>query len=336
MKKVIEILIAIKKFLILIGNKIGIALNATLKFLKGNPVSRFLVSSKGIKVIVFVGFIIGIIELVFAVLIYGFHSTDKVTRIAAKVVPYPAAVVNQSFISYNEYLRERDYIHHFYNSTGQADLDYKAIDAEIINQLAENKLLSLQAFLYGEKVSKVEVNSTLDQIIEQNGGQDQVEKVLSDLYGLNIEQFKKLIRTQILRDNINKKLIMRVTARHILVRADENVVPEKVAETKTKIEGIKTEIQNGLDFSEAAKKYSEDTGSAENGGLLESFAKGEMVEEFSNVAFSAEVGKVSDPVKTSFGWHIIKVEERTGKIDNNFTDWLAGLKKDSLIIKFVK
>lgn len=331
-----EVLVKIKKFFIFIGNKIGIAWRATTKFLAENPVSRFFASAKGIRTIIYLGFALGVIELAFAVLIYGFHSTDKATRIAAKVVPYPAAVVNQGFISYNEYLTERDYIHHFYNSTGQADLDYKAIDSEIINQLAENRLLSLQAFLYGEKVTKAEINSTLDQIIEQNGGQDQVEKVLSDLYGLNIDQFKKLIKTQILRDDINNKLIMRVTARHILVRVDENAAPEKIAETKAKIEGIKTEIQNGLDFAEAAKKYSEDTGSAENGGLLESFAKGEMVEEFSAVAFSAEVGKISDPVKTSFGWHIIKVEERTGKINSNFTDWLAALKKDSLIIKFVK
>lgn len=336
MKKIIEVLNKIKKFLVPAGQKIATAWRATTKFLAENPVSRFFASTKGIKTVVYVGFILGVVELVFAILIYGFHSTDKATRIAVKVVPYPAAVVNQGFISYNEYLTERDYIHHFYNSTGQADLDYKAIDSEIINQLAENRLLSLEAFLYGEKVTKAEVNSTLDQIIEQNGGKEQVEKVLSDLYGLNVEQFKKLIKTQILRDKINNNLITRATARHILVRADENVPPEKVAETKAKIEGIKTEIQNGLDFAEAAKKYSEDTGSAENGGLLESFAKGEMVEEFSKVAFSAEVGKISDPVRTSFGWHIIKVEKRTGKIDNNFTDWLASLKKNSLIIRFIK
>lgn len=340
MKKVLGALISFVKKLGVAYKVVVVFLGNILKkvweFLKNNPISKVIATPKGIKATVWICFVIAIAEFAFGILVYGYKSTDKITAKAAAIVPYPITAVNEGFISYNQFIKGREYIHHFYNSTVQQEFDFDAIDKEILNQLIENRLVSLESFLYGKGVKGTEVDATFDQIIEQNGGKEQVEKVLSDLYGLNVEQFKKLIRTQILRDKINNELIMRVTARHILVRADENVPPEKVAETKAKIEGIKTEIQNGLDFAEAAKKYSEDTGSAENGGLLESFAKGEMVEEFSKVAFTAEVGKISDPVRTSFGWHIIKAEKRTGKIDNNFTDWLASLKKNSLIIKFIK
>lgn len=304
--------------------------------IKNNSFVRFILSSKGIKLFFWIFLIIALIQVVFGVMIYGFKKDDKVTRIVAKIIPYPVAIVNQNVITYNEYLSEKDYIHHFYESTAQEGIDYAAIDKEILNQLIENKLLNYEAFIYKAKVKNEEIDSTLNTIVEQNGGEEKVEKVLDELYGLNIDQFKKLVKTQLIRDKINDKVIMKVTARHILVRIEKDAPAEKVDEANKKIAGYLAEIYNGLDFSEAAKKYSEDTGSAETGGLLEPFASGEMVEEFSKAAFEANPGQIVGPIRTDFGWHIIKVEEKTGQIEKSFSDWLNSVKNKSLIVKFIK
>src|SRR5262245_3211955 len=88
-----------------------------------------------------------------------------------------------------------------------------------------------------------------------------------------------------------------VHARHILV------------ETEDDAKAVKAELDKGADFAELAKKKSKDPG-ASDGGDLGFFTKDQMVPEFSQVAFSLEPGKVSDPVKSQFGWHIIKVEEK--------------------------
>src|SRR6202012_1469234 len=91
-----------------------------------------------------------------------------------------------------------------------------------------------------------------------------------------------------------------VHARHILV------------ETEDEAKAIEDELKKGADFAELAKKKSKDPG-ASDGGDLGFFTKDQMVPEFSNVAFSLEPGKISDPVKSQFGWHIIKVEEKRNR-----------------------
>src|SRR3981189_1271693 len=91
-----------------------------------------------------------------------------------------------------------------------------------------------------------------------------------------------------------------VHARHIMV--------ENTEEAKA----IKAELNKGADFAELAKKKSKDPG-ASDGGDLGFFTKDQMVPEFSAVAFTLEPGKISDPVKSQFGWHVIKVEEKRSR-----------------------
>lgn len=273
-------------------------------------------------------------EIAFAIMIYGFKMDNKATKYAAKVVPFPVAVVNFDFVTYNDYLKEKDYIHHFYTATQQGDVSFKDIDSQIIDQLIENKIVGLEALRNHVKVDQADLNVTINSLVEQNGGQDKVKGVLNELYGLDLKDFTKLVRIQMLRDKLNDKMIAKVDAQHILIRVDANASEDQVAAAKTKIEGILAEIKGGLDFGEAAKKYSEDTGSADQGGKLDPFAKGDMVEAFSNTAFATPVGEISAPVRTEFGWHIIKVVGRTGTIEKSFSDWLLEVRSKSLIAKF--
>jgi len=89
-----------------------------------------------------------------------------------------------------------------------------------------------------------------------------------------------------------------VAARHILV------------ETEEKAKEVREKITAGGDFAALAKEYSADTGSKDKGGLLGYFGRGQMVPEFEKAAFTMTKGQVSEPVKTNFGWHIIKLEDR--------------------------
>ncbi len=91
-----------------------------------------------------------------------------------------------------------------------------------------------------------------------------------------------------------------VRARHILVKSEEEA------------RDIIKQLKAGADFTELAKKSS-DGPSAQTGGDLGYFSRGQMVKPFEDVAFALQAGQISDPVKTEFGWHVIKVEDKRNR-----------------------
>jgi peptidyl-prolyl cis-trans isomerase D len=99
-----------------------------------------------------------------------------------------------------------------------------------------------------------------------------------------------------------------VRASHILINQYGNGQRNKEEAMK-----IYEQIKNGADFGKLALEYSRDPGSAQNGGDLGWFSKGMMVPEFENVALNAKVGVVQEPVETQFGYHIIKVTDKSDK-----------------------
>lgn len=101
----------------------------------------------------------------------------------------------------------------------------------------------------------------------------------------------------------------RVKARHILLRLPPEPKPEEAGKAKKLAEDLIERIKKGEDFSELAKKYSQDPASASQGGDLGYFQTGETVAPFEEAAFSLKIGGISPPVKTPFGYHIIKIED---------------------------
>jgi peptidyl-prolyl cis-trans isomerase D len=110
-----------------------------------------------------------------------------------------------------------------------------------------------------------------------------------------------------------------VKARHILFKLDQNTPAEKVQAVQAKAASVLERLKNGEDFAKLAKEYSEDKTSAEKGGELGYFKKGEMVKPFEEAAWSLKPGELSSVIRTPYGFHLIRVddikEERTKSLD---------------------
>jgi len=122
-----------------------------------------------------------------------------------------------------------------------------------------------------------------------------------------------------------------VEARHILIKLNPDANAEEVENARQRIETVLDMAKGGQDFAELAKKYSEGPTKAQ-GGNLGAFRREAMVKPFADKAFSMKPGEISEPVRTRFGWHIIKVEkvnpEKTSSLSEARDDILNNLKAD--------
>jgi peptidyl-prolyl cis-trans isomerase C len=101
-----------------------------------------------------------------------------------------------------------------------------------------------------------------------------------------------------------------VRARHILIRVADPKDEKASREAENKIKALIERLKKGEDFAALANEFTEDPSGKQNGGDLDYFTKDQMVPEFSAVAFRLEKGQISEPVRTQFGWHVLKVEDK--------------------------
>ena len=102
------------------------------------------------------------------------------------------------------------------------------------------------------------------------------------------------------------------TASHILLTVEDGISKDESDQVRDRLADIRAQIVTGGDFASLARQYSEDPGSAADGGNLGEIEKGMMVQPFEKALFSMQVGALSEPIKTTFGWHLIKLDQVSG------------------------
>lgn len=210
---------------------------------------------------------------------------------------------------------------YFYNKDLASNAQAKN---QVLGDLMDRRLLYDEALARGFKADGNEVNSELDKLKADLAAQvyqtpAAAGKKLTDL-GLTDQDLRDFVTVVLTvrplitdlgnkakptpeelqkyyTDNKDAQFGEQARASHILV-ADE-----------AKANDLEAKLKAGADFAQLAKDNSTDTVSAQNGGDLDFFSKGKMVPEFDKAVFSMKVGDISAPVKSQFGWHIIKVTD---------------------------
>ena len=274
--------------------------------------------------------------VIFGIGIYKAHWENKVARLTWRIVPYPAAIASFNVVTVNDFYKELDFIKHFYAETKQKSPDEKTLRSQILDQMIEWVVLENEARRYGIRVSSAEVDSEYQKIATENGGVSEIRKIISELYGMDETNFKKLIKSLLIKEKLKEELPIKIHAYHILIKVPENADQKTIDDARNKIAGILKEInEKKISFEDQAKKYSEDEATKDKSGDLGWFEKGQHDADFDKAAFALRKGEISDPVKTKFGWHIIKIEDRKGKVEKSFADWYDELIKKVKIWKLM-
>ena len=202
-----------------------------------------------------------------------------------------------------------------------------------LDQLVTYTVLSQETRARKVNVTDAEVDSSIQQMRGQFPTEDAFKKALESR-GMTLDKLKADTRIDL---SINKMVEAEVSAQppptdpqvrefydknpdkfkqdeavrasHILFRVDENADAATKKKAMTEAQSVLKQARAGSDFAELAKKHSAD-GSAQQGGDLNFFTKGQMVPPFDQAAFSMKPGEISDIVTTQFGYHIIKVTDR--------------------------
>jgi parvulin-like peptidyl-prolyl isomerase len=230
----------------------------------------------------------------------------------------------------------------------ETDPKYMVLQQNIVDSITVLKLLDRYGAKNGFVVTDQELSAEYDNLIKSYASQAAFEQ---DLIDRKIDRpfLDEQIKSQLLRDKIYSKVTEKVVisdaetqkyyednkatlfkvpdqvkVSHILIKFNvatgETVTDANKAEAKKKIDDVASQLKNGADFAEMATKYSEDTASVPSGGDIGFISAGQTVPEFEAAAFALEVGKVSDVVETTYGYHILKVTEKKASYVQTFDE----------------
>lgn len=211
-----------------------------------------------------------------------FALEDKV------IATYDGGVVHESEI--NKQLTQIFQHQPAFSGKKFADLD-RNLQESLVKGYISSKLIERQAMKSGlDNTSefKQKLASIKTQLLQQEMIQKEVSKRISEK---EIDQ-----EYNALAESMKDK--EEVKASHILVDSQDKALQ------------VCANLKKGAKFADVAKEVSKDEGSKVNGGELGYFTKGQMVPEFEAKAFSMKVGEISEPVKSEFGWHIIKLDDK--------------------------
>lgn len=206
-------------------------------------------------------------------------------------------------------------------SISHAELDSKLEGSPAARGVLQNLVMSMLIDQYAQQhhitVSQDEINKVENTYKQQYPGDQWTE--LLKARGLTEQDVQDLIRRQVIIDKAVGSSIT-ISDKQIADYFNKNHAQfDKPAEAKARhilvpdlktAEKVEADLKAGKDFAAEAKDYSTDPGSKDKGGDLGYFRKGAMVPAFDAYAFSAPIGKISQPIKSPFGYHIIQVEDR--------------------------
>ncbi len=200
-------------------------------------------------------------------------------------------------------------------------LDQEPLRAQYLMQLLMREALLDEAKKLKLDATKEEIETELKTIEDSVGGAEELRARL-EMMDITLDTLKKDIKESLVFQKLQEELTKDITISEAEIRSqlEEVTASHILVEDEALANDLYQQLQDGADFATLAKENSVDPGSKDEGGQLGSFGKGVMVKEFEEAVFALQEGEISKPVKTQYGYHIIKVTEYKTADDATFEE----------------
>ena len=207
---------------------------------------------------------------------------------------------------------------------------YEQGGQEALDQLITRKLIIQEAERLDLTVSEEELDLEIQSIIDESfqGNEEELQSVL-EFYGISMESFRddarlnllvRKLATEQLEDTEEQARQFFEENRFLFDQEEEIEARHILVESEAEADDILAQLEDGEDFAILAAEYSLDTSNKDQAGYLGFFGRGMMVPEFEEAAFALEIGEISQPVETNFGFHIIELLDRQDGTEAAYED----------------
>ncbi|NQS98469.1 MAG: peptidylprolyl isomerase [candidate division Zixibacteria bacterium] len=274
--------------------------------------------------------ILAIVFITIALSLIGQETVDRIIAVVddeiileSEVMQYAQSLALQNRVDPVKYLQ---------NDEIKAQILQELVDQKVLLAMAEEDTL----IVVEDRELKQELESRVEMLVKEAGSEEELER----LYGMPMRDirrdFERNVRESLMVDRLRQRKLSGVKVSraevedfyrsnkeqldnrpetvelaHILLKVE----PAEAAGARALalIDSVYEEVLGGADFEMTAKQLSQDLGTAKRGGLLGWTKRGDFVPEFEEAAFKLEINEISPPIRTKFGYHIIRLNERQGE-----------------------
>lgn len=272
-----------------------------------NPSTVF-IDAAILILVIYVGFgVVGFVQ------IYPKKAETRLANNLSQLYPFPAAKVDATLVWSHQFLARLHFLNTFSASAPSDATSKPPTDSELRQRVLEGLIEDRIVYVEAQKRHLRVTNEELKIAFDKQGDPKEIKEKVRQLYDMSIIQYKQILAEQILKEKVKNAVLVRWHLRHILT-IDLGSAND-----------AKKQLTAGKDFAEVAKEHSQDGKTANTGGDIGFWRKGELSAQIApgleEVVAKLTVNQVSDPVQTQFGYQIVQLLERSDGADQSYEDW---------------
>lgn len=272
---------------------------------------------------VYIGFgIVGFVQ------IYPKKAETRLANNLSELYPFPAAKVDATLVWSHQFLSRLNFLNTFSRQAPSDASSRPPTDSELRKRVLEGLIEDRVIYLEAQKRHIGVTGEELKIAFDKQGDPNEIKQKVGKLYDMTLIEYQQILAEQILKEKVKNSVLVRWHLRHILTLdlASANEAKKQVA--------------GGKDFAEVAKTFSQDAKTANSGGDIGFWRKGELAAQIApgleEAVSKLTVNQISDPVQTQFGYQVVQLLEKSDGADQSYEDWYKEALAKHKVKRFIK